>query len=282
MSSSVYRALSKDKKIRAFAIECKDIVKHAKEIHHDSPCATVTLGKLLISGLMLSQMLKSIDDKLTLQLLGDGVMKHCIVTSTFDGTCRGYCSNPSIMIPKNRYGIYPLTKSIGNGSLTIIKDMGLKEPFVSSIEIDSDDLSLLLEEYFTRSDQIDTYISLDVRCSNDGEVINASGILLQLMPFTDDKTKEELEKRFDRHMLLNDRPDKILVENGFDITDEVDASWRCNCSYERGIEVLSTLKKEDLQEMIDEDENTIMTCDFCGKSYQYSKDVLKEILSKKI
>lgn len=285
------RAIAANDEIRAFAVNTTGITEYARQIHNNSPIATAALGRLMSAGLMMGQMLKSEEDKLTLQLLGDGPMKHVIVTSNMSGTVRGYVSNPEVMLPPKENGHFDIGGAIGNGALTVIRDMGLKEPYVSSIPLHSGEIADDLTYYFAQSEQTPTSVGLGVLMNHDNTVKAAGGFIVQLMPFTKKETIDQLENNLKKFTTVTDvlREGKTIEEmleivlDGFDVhfTDKKPVFWHCNCSFERGKAVLSTLKDEELQKMIDEGQDIDVNCDFCGKHYLYTLEDLKEILRSK-
>lgn len=286
------RAMAAKEQVRAFAVETTGITEYARKIHNNSPIATAALGRLMSAGLMMGQMLKSKEDKLTLQLLGDGPMKHVIVTSNLEGTVRGYVSNPEVMLPPKADGHFDIGGAIGRGgSLTVIRDMGLKEPYVSSIPLHSGEIADDLTYYFAQSEQVPTSVGLGVLMNHGNTVRASGGFIVQLMPFTKKEVIDHLEQNLSKISGVTDilRQGKSIEEmlrivlDGFDmeITDRKPVSWYCNCSFERGKEVLGTLKEEELQSMIEEGKNIDVGCDFCGKNYVYTPEDLKEILQHK-
>lgn len=239
----------------------------------------------------MGQMLKSNEDKLTLQILGDGPMHHIIVTSGLYATVRGYVSNPSVEA-KDKSAPFDIMNAIGpNASLTVIRDMGLKEPYVSSIDLHSGDIADDFTFYFVQSEQIPTSVKLGVVTDGDGTVISSCGFIIQLMPFT----KQEIITKLQNNLSNMKSVTELLQEGktiedilnsaleGFDvnITERKQVGWGCNCSYERGKEVLGTLKDSDLNSMIEEGKNIEVNCDFCAKTYVYTTDDIREILEKK-
>lgn len=285
------RAIAANDQLRAFAVDTTGITEYARTIHGNYPIATAALGRLMSAGLMMGQMLKSEDDKLTLQLLGDGEMKHVIVTSNLSGTVRGYVSNPYVDLPPNRQGHLNVGEAIGNGSLTVIRDMGLKEPYVSSIDLVSGEIAEDLTYYFAQSEQTPSTVGLGVLLNHDNTVRKSGGFIIQLLPFTKKATIDRLDENIKKFTSVTDVLSKgktieemlEIVLDGFDlhITDRKDVSWKCNCSFERGKAVLSTLKDEELQKMIDEDKDIDVDCDFCGKHYKYTPLDIEEILNAK-
>lgn len=285
------RAIAANNEIRVFAVDSTGICEYARKIHNNSRLASESLGRMMSVGLMMGQMLKSNEDKLTLQILGDGPMHHIIVTSGLSGTVRGYVSNPSVTLEGDSTQ-FDILKAIGpNAALTVIRDMGLKEPYVSSIDLHSGDIADDFTFYFVQSEQTPTSVRLGVLTDESGEVKASGGFIIQLMPFTKQEVISKLENNLQKALYVTDyfREGKTVEEilktvlDGFDftITDRKPVSWGCNCSYERGKEVLGTLKDSDLETMIEDGENIEVNCDFCAKTYVYTPEDLREILSKK-
>lgn len=289
MNDYLIRLLSDDKQIRAFAVSSTNLVEHTRKIYNYSPIATACLGRLMSAALMMGQMLKSNEDKLTIQILCDGPLKHVIVTSSLKGTVRGFASNPNVILPPNKEGHLNVGGAISNGTLTVIRDMGLKEPYVSSIDIQTGEIASDLTYYYALSEQIPTSIGLGVLFNHDNYVSNAGGFIIQLLPFAKKEVVDILERNINSFSSVTDvlRSGKTIEEMmqilfkdiGFEITGKIPVSFECNCSYSRGKEVLATLKKEDLDEMIKEGKDIEVNCDFCNKHYKYSIDDLKEIRS---
>ncbi len=285
------RAIAANNEIRVFAVDSTGICEYARKIHNNSRLASESLGRMMSVGLMMGQMLKSNDDKLTLQILGDGPMHHIIVTSGLSGTVRGYVSNPSVTLEGDSTQ-FDILKAIGpNAALTVIRDMGLKEPYVSSIDLHSGDIADDFTFYFVQSEQTPTSVRLGVLTDESGGVKASGGFIIQLMPFTKQEVISKLENNLQKALSVTDyfregkNVEEILktVLDGFDftITDRKPVSWGCNCSYERGKEVLGTLKDGDLESMIEDGKNIEVNCDFCAKTYVYTPEDLREILSKK-
>lgn len=285
------RAIAANDQVRAFAVDSTGICEYARQIQNNTPLASKALGRMLSAGLMMGQMLKSNEDKLTLQILGDGPMHHIIVTSGLYGTVRGYVSNPSV-VAENSSSSFDIIKAIGpNATLTVIRDMGLKEPYVSSIDLHSGDIADDLTFYFVQSEQIPTSVKLGVVIDDSGTVISSCGFIIQLMPFTKQEVIDKLQNNLSNMKSVTEllQQGKTIEEilntalDGFDvnITERKQVSWGCNCSYERGKEVLGTLKDSDLNSMIKEGKNIEVNCDFCRKTYVYTTDDLRAILDKK-
>lgn len=283
------RVLGANEKVRGFAVDTKGIVEHARLIHHNTPLASAILGRLMSAGLMMGQMLKSKEDKLTVQLLGDGPFKHAIITSNLAGTVRGYVSNPGVELPLRKDGHLDVSRAIGSGSLTVIRDMGLKDPYVSSIDLTSGEIAEDLTYYFAQSEQTPSSVGLGVLVDVDQTILASGGFLLQLMPNTDQKTIDQLEKNIKNFVgvtpylsqghSLEEMMDVLFEGFDHEVTDTMDVSWKCNCSFERGKEVLATLKRDEIVNMIEEGKPVEVNCDFCQSHYRYDIEDLKEVLS---
>ena len=239
------------------------------------------------AGLMMGQMLKSKEDKLTVQLLGDGPFKHAIITSNLAGTVRGYVSNPGVELPLRKDGHLDVSRAIGNGSLTVIRDMGLKDPYVSSIDLTSGEIAEDLTYYFATSEQVPSAVGLGVLVDVDGSVKQAGGFIIQLMPFTPDEVVDALEKKISEIASVTEMleegntPEQILEiilgDFGLEITDTLPAAFQCDCSKERVSRAISTLSKKDLDDIINDGEAIEVKCQFCNKAYHFEVDELKEM-----
>lgn len=282
------RALSKNEEVRAFALTDKGIVEEARSLHETTPIATEALGRTLSAGLILGDMMKEKGDLVTIQFFGDGGLKHILVTSDFEGQVKGYVSVPGYTaLSKGEEGD-DIRKGIGRGTLTVIRDYHLKEPYSSQIAIHTGDIAGDLTYYFSQSEQTPTSVGLDVLLGADGSVLASGGYLIQLMPFASQKTIDTLVRNLSRpfpiaQYLVSHTPEELLsvVLDGFDpqITGSKDVSWHCSCSEERGKMVIATLGRKEIEEMIRENKPVEASCVFCGKKYTYTKEELEEILS---
>lgn len=282
------RAIAADDKIRAFAVTSKNLVQYAKDIHSLSPLATAALGRLMSASLMMGDMLKSEDDLLTLQINGDGPLKHLLVTSDFLGHVKGYVSNPSADIPLRSDGHLDVSKGIGNGSLLVIRDYHLKQPYSSSIPLQSGEIADDLTYYFAQSEQTPSSVGLGVLVGEDNTVSCAGGFIVQLMPFTDDATINKLQENLNHFNSVTDvlsqnkTPEDLLkiILDGFSltITNKKDVEFYCGCE-KRKDSILATLGKEEIAKMINENKNVEATCAFCNKKHIYTIDDLKKISS---
>lgn len=283
------RALSKNEEVRAFAVTSAHVVEEARHLHETTPVATETLGRVLSAGLMLGDMMKEKQDLVTIQFLGNGPLRHVLATSDFDGHVKGYVSVPNLDMKPSLSESDDIRKALGQGTLTVIRDYHLKEPYSSELSIRTGDIAGDLTYYFQQSEQTPTAVGLDVLLNEKGEVLTAGGYLIQLMPFASQKTIdtliEDLSHPFSIGLCLqNHTPEEMLSEvmAGFEpnFLGTKEVSWHCNCSEERGKQVIATLGRKELEDMVKENEPVEASCAFCGKKYRYSVDQIKEILAK--
>lgn len=287
MKDYIVRATAANASIRAFAATTKDLVETARQAHNTSPVMTAALGRLLTGGAMMGVMQKGDADILTLQIKCGGPAKGLTVTADSHGRVKGYAVNPSVMLPPNKQGKLDVGGALGPGFLTVIKDLGLKEPYVGETMLVTSEIGDDLTEYFMTSEQTPSSVGLGVLMNKDNTVKQAGGFIIQLMPFADDeiidKLEENLKKITSVTKLLEEgnSPEEILkiVLEGFDIefTDTIDTSFRCNCSKERFAKGLISLDRKEMKAMIDEGNEIEVNCQFCGKHYYFSVDELKEI-----
>lgn len=287
MKDYIVRATAADASIRAFAATTKDLVETARQAHNTSPVMTAALGRLLTGGAMMGVMQKGDADILTLQIKCGGPAKGLTVTADSHGRVKGYAVNPSVMLPPNKQGKLDVGGALGPGFLTVIKDLGLKEPYVGETMLVTSEIGDDLTEYFMTSEQTPSSVGLGVLMNKDNTVKQAGGFIIQLMPFADDEIIDKLEANLKKITSVTNlleegnSPEEILkiVLEGFDIefTDTIDTSFRCNCSKERFAKGLISLDRKEMKAMIDEGNEIEVNCQFCGKHYYFSVDELKEI-----
>lgn len=286
-------ARSENDEIKAIAITSKDLVDCKRSLQNLSPISTAAIGRLMSAALMMGHWLKNDSDTLTLEIAGDGELSHISAISNNQGEVRSYVSNTSVILPPNKEGHLNVGGAIGKGHLIVIRDLGLKTPYVSQIDLQTGEIAEDLAYYFAQSEQTPSAIGLGVHFDKEKVIVDhAGGFLIQLMPNTSEETISILENNLKNipsvtKMLEenNDSPKAMLeiVMKGLNpvFEEEHDVCWKCNCSYERGLHILSSLSQKDLHELIDEKKPVELSCNFCGKSYSYDESVLKEILAKK-
>ena len=290
MGDYIVRATAADKQIRAFAATTKELVEKARAAHDTSPVATAALGRLLTGGVMMGVMMKGEKDLLTLQVKGDGPIGGITVTADSQGHVKGYVENPDVLLPANALGKLDVGGAVGNGMLRVIKDMGLKEPYVGQVALETGELGDDLTYYFATSEQVPSSVGLGVLMEKDNTVKQAGGFIIQLMPFTDEKVIEALEKKISEvqsvtSMLnLGMTPDDILNEllGEFhpEISEKIPAEFHCDCSKKRVEKVLISLGKKELTSIINDGKPVELKCHFCNSGYTFTTEELKEILKK--
>jgi len=291
MSDYIVRATAANAQIRAFAAYTLDMVEEARKRHNLSPVASAALGRLLTGGAMMGSMLKNDSDVLTLEIAGDGPIKNVIVTSDASGNVKGFVGNPSVMLPPNPLGKLDVGGSIGNGVLTVIKDLGLKEPYAGQVELQTGEIAEDLTYYFATSEQVPSCVGLGVLMNRDDATIKqAGGFIVQLMPFADDETIEKLEENIKKIDSVTKMLDSGLTPEGIlevllegmdlEIMDTSPVRFSCNCNRERLEKALISIGKEELQAMIDDGAPITMNCHFCNTDYTFSVDELKALLKQ--
>jgi len=290
MTDYMVRATAANAQIRAFACTTREMVETARVAHNTSPVMTAALGRLLSAGAMMGSMLKGEKDLLTLQIRGDGPGKGLVVTADADGNVKGYPLVGDVIIPANAKGKLDVSGALGSGTLSIIRDMGLKEPYVGQVELQTGEIAEDLTYYFATSEQIPSCVGLGVLMERDNTVKQAGGFIIQLMPFTEDAVIERLEKNLSQvasvtSMLEEGKsPEDILktLLDGFDleIVENRQPRFFCNCGKERIEKALISVGKKELQEMIEDGETIEVKCHFCNAGYEFTVEELEEICRK--
>lgn len=288
MRDYMVRGLTANEEVRAFAVTTGHLVEYARTIHNNSPIATAALGRTLSAALMMGDMLKSDNDLITIHFQGDGPLRQVLATANNRGEVKGYASNPDVILPPNKSGHLNVGGAIGKGFVTVIKDYGLKEPYVSQVPLVSGEIAEDLTYYFAQSEQTPTAIGLGVLMNKDVTVNCAGGFIVQLMPHASEKTVEILEANLKAFSSVTDvyregkTPEDLLqiVLKGLDvkILGHKDVAFICHCSKEKGFRALATLGKDELEKMVKENKDGEVTCEFCGKVYTYPPKELQEIL----
>lgn len=290
MTDYIVRATAANNQIRAFAATTKETVEAARQAHNTSPVATAALGRLLTGGVMMGSMMKNDSDMLTLQIKGDGPIGGLTVTADSKGNVKGYVEHPEVMLPPNAQGKLDVAGALGIGLISVIKDMGLKEPYVGQTILQTSEIAEDLTYYFATSEQVPSSVGLGVLMEHDNTVKQAGGFIVQLMPFVDEEVVDRLEaniKKISSVTSMLDKgmtPEEILeaVLDGFDIDikDTMPAQFYCNCTKERVEKAIISIGKKDIQEMIEDGKPIEVNCHFCGKSYEFSLEELKTLIKK--
>lgn len=288
MADYIIRASAAENQIRAFAATTKELVEHARSIHGTSPVATAALGRLLTAGTMMGSMMKGDKDILTLQIKGSGPIGGLTVTADSRGIVKGYAYNPEVLLHANDKGKLDVGGALGAGMLSVIKDLGLREPYIGQTHLVSGEIAEDLTYYFATSEQVPSVVALGVLMNKENTVRRAGGFILQLMPFAEDSIIDKLEKKIGEitsitSMLDQDMTPEMILEYilgdfGLEIMDQIPTSFECNCTKKRVEKAIISIGAKDINEMIDDNEPIEVNCHFCNKHYHFSVEELKDIV----
>ena len=289
MNDYIIRATAANDQIRAFAAVTTEMVETAREHHNTSPVATAALGRLLTAGAMMGSMMKGEKDVLTLQIKAGGPLQGITVTADSQGNVKGYVGNPDVCIPANSKGKLDVAGAVGPGFLTVIKDMGLKEPYSGQVMLQTCEIAEDLTYYFATSEQVPSAVGLGVLMNKNNTVRQAGGFIVQLMPFAEEDVISKLEQNVQKinsvtNLLEEGHTPESLLEKvleGFDvqINEKMDTRFHCNCSKERVEKALISIGRKELNEMIQEGKPIEMNCHFCNTNYNFTVEELKMQIS---
>lgn len=288
MTDYIIRATAAEGQIRAFAATTRDLVEYARSTHNTSPVATAALGRLLTAGAMMGIMMKGEKDLLTLKIEGDGPIGGLTVTADSRGNVKGYAFHPEVMLPPNAKGKLDVGGALGIGVLSVIKDIGLKDPYVGQTILVTSEIAEDLTYYFATSEQTPSSVALGVLMERDNTVKQAGGFILQMMPGASEEVISALEKRLGEITSITalldagNTPEMILEhilgDFGLEILDKLPTAFSCNCSEERIEKALISVGKQELQSMIEDGKTIEVNCHFCNKHYPVTVERLKELL----
>lgn len=288
MSDYIIRGMAADNQVRFFAGTTKEMVETARSIGGTSPVATAALGRLLTAGALMGAQCKNESDVLTLQIQCNGPIGGLTVTADAQGNVKGYVNNPEVILHANDKGKLDVAKALDLGVLSVIKDIGLKEPYVGQTQLVSGEIAEDLTYYFATSEQIPTSVALGVLMEKNNTVKQAGGFIIQLMPFASEELIDTLEKRLADFTSITALLDKGMspmdiikqIFEGYDvvITDELPAKWSCNCSKERYYQAVLSLGKKEIANMLADNEPIEVKCQFCNSHYTFTPDDLQEML----
>lgn len=290
MKDYIIRGTAANNTIRVFAATTKGLVEEARQIHNTTPVATAALGRLLTAGSIMGTMLKGEKDLITLQIKGNGPIGGLLVTADSKSNVKGYVHNPLVDIPLNEKGKLDVSSALGIGILNVIKDIGLKDPYIGQTHLVSGEIAEDLTYYFANSEQTPSSVALGVLIDRDYTVKQSGGYIIQLMPGIDKEVITELEEKlkkvaplttmFEEGKSPEDIIEDILGSFGVTIHEKIETRFNCNCSRERIEKALISIGRKDIEEMIDEGKSIEMNCHFCNKSYEVTIDELRGILSE--
>ncbi len=282
-------ATAAEGQIRAYAATTRGIAEEARKAHDTSPVATAALGRLLTAGAMMGRMLKNDDDLLTLQVNGDGPIKGITVTADRNINVKGFVRDPKVMLPPNRMGKLDVGGAVGKGVLSVIKDLGLKDPYIGQVELQTGEIADDLTYYYAASEQTPSAVALGVLMEKNNTVKQSGGFIIQLMPGISDETVDKLEEKLkgipnvttllDKGMTPEDMLEDVLGDMGLDILEKEEARFKCACSREKIEKVLISVGREELQSMIDDGKPVEVRCQFCNKAYSFDTGELTVLLS---
>ena len=288
MTDYIIRATAAEGQIRAFAATTRDLVEYARSAHNTSPVATAALGRILTAGAMRGIMMKGEKDLLTLKIEGDGPIGGLTVTADSRGNVKGYAFHPEVMLPPNAKGKLDVGGALGIGVLSVIKDIGLKDPYVGQTILVTSEIAEDLTYYFATSEQTPSSVALGVLMERDNTVKQAGGFILQMMPGASEEVISALEKRLGEITSITalldagNTPEMILEhilgDFGLEILDKLPTAFSCNCSEERIEKALISVGKQELQSMIEDGKTIEVNCHFCNKHYPVTVERLKELL----
>lgn len=285
----IVRTITTDGMVMASAITGTDIVYRAQEIHHTKATATAALGRTLLAASLMGNQLKVEEQSLTLQIKGDGPLGGITCVSDSTGNVRGFVMHPEVDVPRKYEGKLDVGAAVGGGYLTVIKDLGMKEPYVGSISLVSGEIAEDVTAYFAESEQIPTACALGVLVKKDGgEVLTAGGYLIQLLPGADDAAIDKVERGIRKvgsvtSALAEGKTTlelihSVLEEFELEVLETTPVEYRCYCSRDRVTRALISMGREEMKSLIEEQGCADLTCQFCDRIYHYDRTELEEIL----
>lgn len=285
------RTISNDGSVVATAIDATDIVAEIERIHKTSSVCTAALGRLATAASLIGLGLKSENDSVTVRVNGNGPAEFLIAVSDSFGNVKAYVGNPSVELPLNSVGKLDVGGAVGHeGTLSVVKDLGLKEPYIGQVPLVSGEIAEDIASYYALSEQVPTVCALGVLVNPDLTVKAAGGYLIQLLPFADESCIDTLENNV-RHI----KPVTALLEDGLsaeniamkvldglepEVLDSFNCAYKCDCSKERVAKALASISPADLRQMAEEDGKAEASCHFCGKKYNFTKEELLSLIKK--
>ncbi|MBM7588208.1 molecular chaperone Hsp33 [Bacillus pakistanensis] len=287
MSDYLVKALAYDGQVRAYAVRSTETVSEAQRRHYTWPTASAALGRAMSAGVMMGAMLKG-EDKLTIKVEGDGPLGLILVDSNSKGEVRGYVTNPQIHFDLNEHGKLDVRRAVGtSGTLTVVKDLGMREHFTGQVPIVSGELGEDFTYYFVTSEQVPSSVGVGVLVNPDNSILAAGGFIIQLMPGTSDETITKIEERLktippvskliEKGLTPEQLLEELLGKDEVKILEKMPIKFQCRCSKERFSNAIISLGVSEIQEMIDEDGKAEAQCHFCNEKYHFSKEELEQL-----
>lgn len=289
MKDYIIRATAEEGTVRAVAAATTNLVRDAQVIHNLSPVASAALGRTMTAAALMSTFLKGSKDTVTIQIKGDGPLGGIVVVSDSSSNIRGYVNNPQLYLPLNENGKLDVATAVGrNGYLNVIKDLGLKEPYIGFVDLLSGEIAEDIAYYYAFSEQVPSVVALGVYLDKNETVLNSGGFMIQLMPGAGEDVISRIEEKTAAlppvTSLLNDgkTPEDILGmifdENSLKIGEKTECKYQCNCSRERMERNIMSLGREEIQSMVDEMHGAQAQCHFCNTKYQFSEEDLLSMI----
>lgn len=290
MQDYIIRAITKSKHIRAFVADTTNLVEKARSIHNTSPVATAALGRTLTCAAIMGIMLKGEKDTLTVQIKGKGELGGIVAIGDTKANVRGYVYNPNVDIPLKTNGKLDVSGAIGKGYLNVIKDIGLKEPYGGQVPLVSGEIAEDFTYYFLKSEQINSAVGMGVLIDRDYSVAISGGFIIQVMPDIEEEEMQKLENIINEIFSVTDlfkthkNPEsvlKVLLEEfEIEIIDRINTNYKCTCSRGRMEKALISMGKKELQELIDDQGQAELGCQFCGSKYIFNKSELESLYNE--
>lgn len=290
MADYLVKALAYNKQVRAYALTTTETVGEAQRRHYTWPTASAALGRAMTAGVMLGSALKG-EEKLTIKVEGGGPIGVILVDSNAKGEVRGYVTNPQTHFDLNTHGKLDVARAVGtDGTLTVVKDIGMRDHFSGQVPIVSGELGEDFTYYLVSSEQVPSSVGVGVLVNPDNSILAAGGFMIQLLPGTDDETITKIEKRLssidpiskliEKGLTPEQILEEILGKDNVQIIDKMPVTFNCPCSKDRIANAIISLGKEEIQAMIEEDEQAEAQCHFCNEKYHFSKDELGELIEE--
>ncbi|SON73905.1 Hsp33 family molecular chaperone HslO [Latilactobacillus sakei] len=291
MKDYLVKQVSEDGQLRAYAVNATQVITEAQGKHDTWPTSSAAFGRTIVGTLLLSAAGLKGDTKMTVKVDGDGPVGKIVVDGNAQGTVKGYVTNPHVNLPSNEKNKIDVKAGVGTtGTLSVTKDLGLKEPFTGQVPLVSGELGEDFTYYLAKSEQTPSAVGVSVFVNEDSTIGVAGGFMIQILPGADDRLIDILEARLQEMPLVSEllqqgmTPEEIITEIVGELPmktlEELPVKYECDCSKERFAKALSSIAPQDLKQLIEEDHGAEATCRFCGKQYQFSEADLKAILAE--
>lgn len=285
--------MDEDMNFRAYTLYATEMVEKMRKMHVTSPTASAALGRVIICSSMMGLMLKGQSDKLTTIVKGDGPAGQIIAVSNSEGNVKGYIENPNVEVPLKSEGKLDVGTAVGHkGTLTVIKDLGLRDPYVGNSKLISGEIAEDLTAYFAYSEQQPSSVMLGVLVDTDYSIKAAGGCIIQVMPNADEDIISKLEERatsitsitnlIEASKSVSEFHKALFYGFNMKVLEEKEVDYKCDCAWERFESALISLGKEELEQILQEDGEAELVCQFCSKKYHFDKEHLERILSEVI